>query len=621
MSNEKNDYFEMQQNRSRLRDGENIDFEKEPVFGQTKTLPGKSSSFFARLRNKKASKQYKQVTGTNKFINKKQYHRVAGVVYVIAATIYFVWLFTNLDRSNWLISYPYLLFQTYMFALVALSVFNHWKAKYRTERPPLPADPPPVAVIIPTHGEPVDIVKETVKSILHLDYPGEVVIVLSNGLKNNERMKELTAVMSELSEYWQAVGNKSSFSRKLHLRYSDQNGQFKAGNMNNTLGFLRDHYPHIDLVLTQDADEIAYPDLLRAIIGYFEDPKIAYVQTIKQANVSKDDPFGNHDLMWYGRTAACRDSDNAMFACGSGVVWRMSAVNSVGGFNTWNLVEDLTTSYELLSAGWESRYHYEALSIGIAPEDLANFVRQRGTWAIDTMRIFFWKNPLLRRGLTVRQKLQFLETPLFYINGLMTIGLVIVTSLSLLFRRWPTVASATEHAMYLLPSFFAMEIYFLLLGGEIRYRRIRQFWAGLSPVFALAVLKALFYGPNKKPRYIVTKKENQYDNYIRLVWPQIAIVSLITLALLKTIISTPLYSAFDWAVVFWGFYQASFFIQVIKVSVFKWEPDISFVFENGLGFELVKIRELLRLRLSKISFQFSSPRLSKLMSSFLSSSN
>ncbi len=160
-----------------------------------------------------------------------------------------------------------------------------------------------------------------------------------------------------------------------------------------------------------------------------------------------------------------------------------------------------------------------------------------------------------------------------------------MTSLSLLTTHWPTTASAIEHLYFLLPSFLALEVYFLLLGDKIFYRRVRQFWAGLSPVFVTATIKALFYGPNKKPKYVVTKKENEHANYIRLVWPQVALLSLIAISLAKTIISTPLYSAFDWAVVFWGLYQASFFLQVIKVSFFKYTPSLEYSFKLEPVFE------------------------------------
>jgi hypothetical protein len=145
----------------------------------------------------------------------------------------------------------------------------------------------------------------------------------------------------------------------------------------------------------------------------------------------------------------------------------------------------------------------------------------------------------------------------------------------LLLEKWPTTVDALTHAKYLIPSFIALEIYYLSLADNIRLTRIRQFWVGLSPTFAIATIKALINGPNRKPAYIVTRKENEYGNYLKLVLPQLLVLSVIFLSLVKILISTPLYSAFDWAAVFWGFYQASFFFQTIKVSWYKWTPSVS----------------------------------------------
>src|SRR3989344_6250996 len=140
-------------------------------------------------------------------------------------------------------------------------------------------------------------------------------------------------MMLEITEHWASEQDKINAGvRQLHLVHVDQLGQAKAGNLNQSLAFLREHYPNIDLVLTQDADEVAHMDLVKALVGYFsEDPRTAYVQTIKQVKVSKGDPFGNHDVMWYGRTAAARDAAGAMYACGSGGIWRISALEDIGG--------------------------------------------------------------------------------------------------------------------------------------------------------------------------------------------------------------------------------------------------------------------------------------------------
>jgi cellulose synthase (UDP-forming) len=85
-----------------------------------------------------------------------------------------------------------------------------------------------------------------------------------------------------------------------------------------------------------------------------------------------------------------RDADGCAVAVGSAIIYRRSALDAIGGFAAWNVVEDLSTGYQLNCAGYQVRYVERALSIGLAPTDLANIYKQRGTWAIDTLR---WSSP------------------------------------------------------------------------------------------------------------------------------------------------------------------------------------------------------------------------------------
>jgi len=80
-------------------------------------------------------------------------------------------------------------------------------------------------------------------------------------------------------------------------------------------------------------------------------------------------------------------------------------------------VEDLTTSYELHSHGWRSFYYPHAVSIGLAPADIWGVYRQRGQWALDTMRLFVWDNPLFKRGLPWQGRMSYLVIPLTYLGA------------------------------------------------------------------------------------------------------------------------------------------------------------------------------------------------------------
>jgi cellulose synthase (UDP-forming) len=52
-------------------------------------------------------------------------------------------------------------------------------------------------------------------------------------------------------------------------------------------------------------------------------------------------------------------------------------------------------------------------------------------------------------------------------------------------------------------------------------------WAGMAPVYSRAVILAIAGGPNRKPVYRVTRKENDFRWHWRHTLPQTTIVALV----------------------------------------------------------------------------------------------
>jgi cellulose synthase (UDP-forming) len=199
------------------------------------------------------------------------------------------------------------------------------------------------------------------------------------------------------------------------------------------------------------------------------------------------------------------------------VVWRIDAVRSIGGFATWNIVEDLTTSYFLHAAGWKSEYHNEILTIGLAPDDIPGLLKQRGTWATDTWRLFLFNNPLGKRGLTFRQRLQYLELGLFYLTSSFFMPLVMLTPmLSLLTGEFVPIQGSA-----LFPWIVISLMYYTALAqglGEF-LKRMWQYWVGHCPTYIKAFFVALGSRKNK-PTYKVTRKTRIDGFYGVMIWPQ-----------------------------------------------------------------------------------------------------
>ncbi len=383
--------------------------------------------------------------------------------------------------------------------VMLLNYVNQIAPKDNKVAPPEPAVLPFVAAVIPTYGEPVDILEQTVISLKRLDYPATHLHIF---ISDDGHRDEVRALAERHGVGYNQGARKDA----------------KAGNLNSALKYLEQHFPQVTLVLTQDADEIIDPSFLRKIVGYFDDPKIAFVQTPKEAFTPNGDPFGNRDRIFYDVLQPGRNGSGAAFSCGSGVLWRIAALNTIGGFATWNIVEDMTTSYFLHCAGFRSEYHNEVLTIGLSPDDIPGMLKQRGTWAADTWRFFLFQNPLLKRAqLTLRQRLQYLELGMFYVSSTLFMPLLMLTPLlSLVTGHFIKIEGAALYPWV----FFSTLYYVVLAKGNVSHLvRMWQYWLGHWPTYSKAFWIAV-RARNSKPGYKVTRKTRQDGFYGGLIWPQ-----------------------------------------------------------------------------------------------------
>jgi cellulose synthase (UDP-forming) len=292
------------------------------------------------------------------------------------------------------------------------------------------------------------------------------------------------------------------------------------------LHLINERSPQIEFVETRDADDrVGDREFLRQAVGQLlTDPNAAFVQTLKEAVVSSGDPFGNLEPLFYRKAMLAKNAANAVFPCGSGLVWRRRALNHIGGFPTWNLVEDLQSGVEALRRGWTGIYLPIVGAVGqMAPEDIPNAIKQRGTWAIDTMRLSFWGR---RKGLNLRQHLQFSELGVFYLLSFAVLVFAITPVLALTFAVYPLSTTHAAFALRFWPYAAVIEVLLSSLADGMPYEtlwRARQVWLGMAPVYARASVIALAYGRKRKPRYRVTRKQHIYAWYWRETLPQWAL--------------------------------------------------------------------------------------------------
>ncbi|OLN89014.1 Cellulose synthase 2 [Colletotrichum chlorophyti] len=229
---------------------------------------------------------------------------------------------------------------------------------------------PSVDVIVTVCNEQIDIVKDTVRGALSVDYPTQRfrVIVADDG-----RSKKM--------EDW--VHRFSAEHPNLHYTARIKPGGWKAGNLNAAIRFA-EGLPGgaAELVAGLDADMIPEPRWLRSVTAHLmRDRKVGVACPVQHFyNLPSDDPLHQaNTLNWYCKDLVA-DLAGVGFNLGSGWVMRREAVEDIGGFPTEVLTEDITSSMMAMAEGWKTVYVPEALQWGLVPDSYAAHIKQITRW-------------------------------------------------------------------------------------------------------------------------------------------------------------------------------------------------------------------------------------------------
>lgn len=238
---------------------------------------------------------------------------VAGINYVV-----WRWLF-SVNWSAWWIAVPLVIAETYSLIDSLLFALTMWRVK---RRPPPPPPPPgaTVDVYITTYNEPISMVLATAEAAQRITYPHALWI-----LDDGERPKLAAAAAARGIGYI-----------KRSAAWEDKPRHAKAGNLSNALLETTGEY-----ILMLDADQVPEPDILDRTLGYFNDPKMALVQTPQHfVNVPFGDPLGCQAPLFYGPIQQGKDGWNAAYFCGTNAVLRRETLMQLGIRGYVRAVED-----------------------------------------------------------------------------------------------------------------------------------------------------------------------------------------------------------------------------------------------------------------------------------------
>lgn len=394
--------------------------------------------------------------------------------------------------------------------LLAAEVFNAAQAcgfwwtclrQRRARRAVWQGPPPPVDVLVPVYDEPVAVVEPTVRAAAAMTGAQVQLHLLDDG----------------------ASDEMAAMARRHGARYhrrADRAGA-KAGNINAALATT-----DAPFVAVLDCDHVPEPHMLEAMLGCFEDGRVAFAQAPQYyANWDRGEvpaAAWGQQALFFGPIARGKDGHGAMFCCGTNVVFRRGALDDVGGFPQDSVTEDFELSLRLHERGWRSRYVPEVLAHGLGPEDMASYVSQQQRWSRGCLSAL---PAVLRSRLPARLKLQYALSASFFLAGWTVLVYMSFPVIRLLTGAQPLAATSADQFLAHFAPYFGLALVTVtaLGGGAYTFKafalQAASFWIHVQST-VLAVLR-------RRGGFVVTPKQGARERQPRAVAP-----TLITVALL-----------------------------------------------------------------------------------------
>jgi cellulose synthase (UDP-forming) len=360
------------------------------------------------------------------------------------------------------------------------NLFFYYQIKIPFKRSPRESEVyPTVDIFVPIVNEPIEILKRTLIGCLAQDYPKDRFKIHVLDDKGREDVKALAHEFG------------CNYLRRQERSHA------KAGNLNHAF-----KHTNSELVVIFDVDHVPVRNFLRSIVGFFQDEKVAFVQTphhfynpdIFQKNLRLEKEIRNEQDLFFRVIQPGRDVHNSAFFAGSSCVFRRKALEEIGGFLTDTLTEDLHTSLVLHSRGWKSCYLNETLSAGLSAESLKAYLRQRERWAVGAVQTLLKDNPLFKKGLSFSQRLDYFASIYYFFHGIPRIVYLAAPLSFLLFGIPPIVA----HPLELIHYFFSYYLSSILVMDTVAKGYRRVFWSDvyetmMSFSLSRAVIKTFFF--------------------------------------------------------------------------------------------------------------------------------
>lgn len=264
---------------------------------------------------------------------------------------------------------------------------------------------PDIDIFIATLNESPDLLRNTINSCLNLKYPDK----------------------NKLHIYLCDDGNRNYIKQladELNINYLTRttNKDSKSGNYNSALKKTTSPY-----IATFDADMAPLPDFLLTTLPYFlsSTQKIGFVQTpqsftnpdIFQYRFKLEDNIPFEQDYFYHELQIAKNTTNSAVCCGTNTLFSREALNKTNGFATGTISEDIATGMLIESKGYKCIAINDIKAYGTSTNDLDSFIKQRSRWARGCVQMLKKYKILTCKGLSLRQKLEYLSCVSYWFFG------------------------------------------------------------------------------------------------------------------------------------------------------------------------------------------------------------
>ncbi len=228
---------------------------------------------------------------------------------------------------------------------------------------------PHVTIQLPMFNEKF-VVEGLLRKVTAIDYPKDKL--------------EIQILDDSTDDTWELCRQQAEMYRQqgfdiVCLHRTDRTG-FKAGAVE-----AADAVAKGEVLRILDADFRPDPDILKVVMPYFTDPKIALVQTRwGHMNRNKNLLTRLQSIFLDGHFAleqTVRNRSGRFFTFnGTAGVWRKSAITDAGGWEHDTITEDMDLSYRAQMKGWRFIYLNDYVTPAELPEDMDGFKAQQHRW-------------------------------------------------------------------------------------------------------------------------------------------------------------------------------------------------------------------------------------------------